>query len=138
MTPPTPAPSPEHCTLTVLYVEDDAVNVALMRYVMELRPQVQLEVATDGLAGVEAATRLLPDLILLDMDLPLLSGMGVLGRLKADPRTAHIPCVAVSANSQATDIQAAMDGGVRAYMVKPFPLANMLALVDSLLPLGAA
>jgi CheY-like chemotaxis protein len=134
MTPPPPEPQPAGVPLKVLYVEDDAINIELMRYVMELRPQVHLEIATDGLAGVAAAMRIVPDLVLLDMDLPLLNGTGVLQALRADPRLAQVPCVAVSANSVPSDIQAAMDAGFKAYFVKPFAVGRMLALVDSLLP----
>jgi len=123
--------------LRVLYVEDDPVNIELMRFVMELRPQVHLEVATDGLAGVAAAQHFDPELVLLDMNLPLLGGLGVLGQLKSNPKTAKIPCVAVSANSLPADIQAAMDAGMQAYMVKPFAISSMLALVDSMSPAGA-
>ena len=134
MTPPPSAQQPVGVLLKVLYVEDDAINIELMRYLMELRPQVHLEIATDGLAGVAAAMRILPDLVLLDMDLPLLNGTGVLQALRADWRLAHTPCVAVSANSMPLDIQAAMDAGFTDYVVKPFALGRVLALVDSLLP----
>ena len=138
MTPPTSAGRPAGTLLKVLYVEDDAVNIELMRYVMELRPQVHLEIATDGLAGVASALRMLPDLVLLDMDLPELSGLEVLARLQGNQRTAHIPCVAVSANSLPSSIQQALDAGIKAYIVKPFPLARMLGLIDSMLATVAA
>jgi CheY-like chemotaxis protein len=134
---PSQQPQPAHTTLRVLYVEDDAVNIELMRYVMELRPQVQLEVATDGLAGVEAALRFRPNLVLLDMDLPLLSGLGVLRRLQAEPLTAHIPCVAVSANSLPADIGTALAAGFKAYLVKPFAISRMLEMVDAVLQHGS-
>lgn len=133
MTPPAPAPQPAGTLLKVLYVEDDAINIELMRYVMELRPQVHLEIATDGLAGVAAAMRVLPDLVLLDMDLPLLNGTGVLRALQADPRLAAVPCVAVSANSVPSDIQAALEAGFKAYFTKPFAVGRVLALIDGLL-----
>jgi len=79
----------------VLYVEDNPVNVELMRAALALRGQLKVEVATDGQAGLEMARTLRPDLVLLDMDLPVMDGLTVLRHLRADPALARVPCAAV-------------------------------------------
>ncbi len=117
----------------VLYVEDNPVNVELMRAALALRPQVRLEVATDGEAGLAATRRLRPDLVLLDMGLPLMDGPHVFAHLRADPALARIPCVAVSANAMDTDIQRALDAGFTDYIVKPFTLPRMPDLLDRMM-----
>ncbi|MBW8827926.1 MAG: response regulator [Burkholderiales bacterium] len=117
----------------VLCVEDNPVNVELIRATLALRDQVRLEVATDGQEGLEAAHRLQPDLVLLDMGLPVLDGLAVLAHLRADPTLARIPCVAVSANAMPSDIQQALDAGFNDYIVKPFAVASMLQLLDRIM-----
>jgi len=117
----------------VLYVEDNPVNVELMRAALALRGQVQVEVATDGQAGLEMARALRPDLVLMDMGLPIMDGLTVLRRLQADPVTARVPCVAVSANALDADIRQALDAGFKDYIVKPFVLHRLLALLDDMI-----
>jgi CheY-like chemotaxis protein len=117
---------------TLLYVEDNPVNQTLMRLVIAERNGVKLELAADGVAGVEAAHALHPDLVLLDLNLPRLDGYGVLARLRADPALALIPCVAVSANAMPTEVRRALDAGFADYLTKPFEVDNVLALVDRL------
>ncbi|MBW8831204.1 MAG: response regulator [Burkholderiales bacterium] len=105
----------------------------LIRATLALRDQVRLEVATDGKEGLEVARRVQPDLVLLDMSLPILDGPAVLARLRADPTLAQIPCVAVSANAMPSDIQQALDAGFNDYIVKPFAVASMLKLLDCIM-----
>lgn len=114
----------------VLYVEDNPVNVELMRAALAFRNEVKVEVATDGKAGLEMARALRPDLILLDMGLPVMDGPAVLAHLREDPDLAKIPCVAVSANAMDTDIRRALDAGFSDYVVKPFALPRLLAMLD--------
>ena len=115
----------------MLYVEDNVVNVEVMRAALALREQVRVEVAADGRAGLEMARALQPDLVLLDMGLPVMDGPTVLRHLRADPALARIPCVAVSANALDADIRQALDAGFDDYIVKPFTLHRLLALLDS-------
>lgn len=117
---------------TVLYIEDNRLNAALMRHAMAQRQGVTLELAVDGQAGLEAARRLIPDLLLLDMGLPLISGPLVLEQLRADPVLAEIPCVAISANAMQADIQRALDAGCCDYITKPYSIDRVLDWVDRL------
>jgi hypothetical protein len=114
----------------VLYVEDNPVNVELMRATMALRPHVRLDIATDGCEGLDAARLTRPDLVLLDMGLPVLDGPAVLARMRADPDLACMPCVAVSANAMPSDIRQALDAGFDDYIVKPFAVDVLLKMLD--------
>jgi CheY-like chemotaxis protein/anti-sigma regulatory factor (Ser/Thr protein kinase) len=123
-------------SFVVLYVEDIPINVELMRAALALRQQVRIEIAVDGPSGLEMTRRLRPDLVLLDMGLPGMDGPAVLAQLRADPDLARIPCVAVSANAMDTDVKAALDAGFIDYIVKPFPLPRLLALLDRMMASG--
>ena len=116
----------------VLYVEDNAANALLMQAMLSLRPDLQLEVAVDGPAGLAAALRERPDLVLLDLDLPGMSGHEVLQRLRADARSADIPCVAVSANALSQEIQRAQRAGFADYLTKPFTVTKLFRAIDAL------
>ncbi len=117
----------------VHYIEDNETNVEVMRGILAQRQQVQMEVSmtgADGLAGVRAR---LPHLILLDMHLPDLHGLELLARLKADPATATIPVVVVSADATAQQVDAALDAGAVRYLTKPVAVNELLATIDDLL-----
>ena len=117
--------------MLLLYVEDNPANVTLMQQALQLRPGVRLEIAIDGEAGLNAVRRLQPDLVLLDLDLPRLHGFEVLRQLRADPATARIPCVAVSANAMGQHLQRAAEEGFADYLTKPFDLGKLYSLIDS-------
>ena len=114
----------------VLYVEDNRLNATVMRHAMKRLAGVQLEIATDGQAGLDRARQLQPDLVLLDMNLPLLNGTEVLQRLRADSALADTPCVAVSANAVPGDIASALAAGFDDYVTKPFSITRLLGLVE--------
>jgi signal transduction histidine kinase len=113
----------------VLYVEDNPVNQILMREMLRLLPGVELHVDADGPAALARAAHWQPQLVLLDLDLPGMSGIELLGRLRADPATAAIPCVAVSAFALGPEIQHALDHGCVAYLTKPFELAQLYEVI---------
>ncbi len=122
----------EHKPFVVVYVEDNRLNVMVMRHAIKRLPGVHLEVAIDGGTGLALAQRLRPDLLLLDMNMPVLSGTEVMLRVRADPTLATLTCVAVSANSLPEDIERAMSAGFDDYITKPFAVARVLDLVDRL------
>jgi len=126
---PTPMPA---TTLPrrVLYVEDNPVNQILMREMLRLQPGVELHVEADGMAALARAAQWQPQLALLDLDLPGMSGIELLGRLRADPATAAIPCVAVSAFALGPEIQHALDNGCVAYLTKPFEMAQLYEVIE--------
>jgi PAS domain S-box-containing protein len=117
----------------VHYVEDNETNVEVMRGILAQRPQVLMEVSVTGAEAQPAIRRSLPDLVLLDMHLPDLSGQELLQRLKADPATAGIPIVVVSADATAAQIDAALQAGASLYLTKPVSVSELLAAVDEVL-----
>ena len=117
----------------VRYIEDNETNVEVMRGVLALRPQVQMEVSVAGLDGLAAVRAELPHLILLDMHLPDISGLELLRHFKADTATAGVPVIAVSADATAQQIDAALDAGAVRYLTKPVDVTALLAAVDDLL-----
>ena len=118
---------------TVLYVEDDTANVTLVRHILSRRPGVQFLAATRGGDGIGLAQTHRPSLILLDIHLPDMHGREVFRRLRADPRTADIPVIIVSASAMPSDIEQLLKEGVSGYLTKPFDLARFLAAVDEYL-----
>jgi hypothetical protein len=133
---PAPAPSPlaaGHACRPgrLLYIEDNPVNVLLVRELIALRPALTLQVAIDGASGVELARTLLPDLVLVDMQLPDFDGHEVLRRLRADPATAALPCVALSANAMPDDIERALHAGFADYWTKPLDLKGFMDALDA-------
>jgi PAS domain S-box-containing protein len=117
----------------VHYVEDNETNVEVMRGILSQRPQVQMDVSTTGLDGLAAIRQRRPDLVLLDMHLPDISGLELLRHLKSDPSTAGIVVVAVSADATAKQISAALEAGAERYLTKPVSVHELLAVVDEYL-----
>ena len=118
---------------TVLHVEDNEYNRKIVRQLLSRTPYRLLE-AADGEEGLAVAQRELPDLILMDVQLPKLSGLDATRRLRADPRTAHIPLVVVTSFALSGDGQRALDAGASAYLAKPYSPRDLLALIRKLLP----
>ena len=125
---PSPPPAP-HARHRVLYIEDNPVNALIISELVARRTDVALQIAVDGTHGVQQAQALLPDLILLDMQLPDFDGFEVLRRLQASPLTARIPCIALSANAMPADIERALKAGMADYWTKPL---DFKAFMDSL------
>ena len=116
----------------LLYIEDNAVNVLIVSELVAMRPGLTLDVASDGESGVTRAGQLQPDLVLVDMQLPGIDGHEVLRRLRSDPRTAHIPCIALSANAMPQDIERALHDGFADYWTKPLDFKAFMASLDAL------
>ena len=115
---------------TVLYAEDNKVNVALIRQVLALRPACRLLVAYSGAEAIELARRHLPDLLLLDMHLGDMSGFDVAQALEQDPATAGIPRVALSADAMPDTMHRAKATGFAAYLTKPLDVMALLRCLD--------
>jgi two-component system, cell cycle response regulator DivK len=116
----------------VLYVEDNDDNVYMLQNRLERRGHAVL-VARDGRAGVEAARAELPDLILLDLGLPVIDGWEAARLLKADGRTRAIPVIALSAHAMAGDRAHALEAGCDDYDTKPVDFARLLVRIEALL-----
>ena len=123
----------EYHRRVVHYVEDNETNVEVMRGILAQRPQVQMEVSITGLDGLAAVRSRRPDLILLDMHLPDISGLELLRHLKGDPYTTNIPIVVVSADALAQQIADALEAGAERYLTKPVSVGELLAVIDDLL-----
>ena len=130
-----PAP-PAHIALAplkLLYVEDNPSNVELLRQVLRLRPAWTLDVAEDGLAGLARLRRGGYDAGIIDIDLPGIDGVELCRRLKAEPGTAALPLLALSANAMPAEVRRAMAAGFEAYVTKPIDVATLLRQLDHLL-----
>jgi PAS domain S-box-containing protein len=117
----------------LLYIEDNLANVSLIETILAGRPQVTLVTALQGRLGLDLARQHGADLILLDLHLPDLPGDEVLSRLRADPRTANIPVVVISADATPGRIDRLMEAGARAYLTKPLDVDQFLDVVDGIL-----
>ncbi len=116
----------------LLYIEDNPVNLLIVQELLAQRPDLQLDTAGDGLGGVELARRTRPALILVDMQLPDIDGHEVLRRLRADPATAGIPCISLSANAMPDDIQRALQAGFADYWTKPLDLRAFMRSLEAI------
>ncbi len=114
----------------VLAVEDNDTNVEILRAMLALRPQIDVIVAGTGGQGLLLARTQGPDLVLLDLDLPDIDGIEVLRRLRADPATASLPVIVVSAHAQAELMNAALEAGANDYVAKPLEVKALLHAVD--------
>lgn len=118
---------------TVLYVEDNPSNVALMRHVVAALGPLRLHVAETGHDGLVLAQDLAPDVIILDIALPDIDGFAVKAALAADPRTAGIPVLALSAGAMPADLRRGREAGFAAYLTKPLVIPALArALADVL------
>jgi two-component system cell cycle response regulator DivK len=118
---------------TVLYVEDNEYNLKIVRQLLG-RTSYRLIEAVDGQLGVETALRELPDLILMDIQLPKLSGLDATRRLRADPKTAAIPIIVITSFALSGDDQKAKDAGASAYLAKPYSPRELLQMIRKLVP----
>lgn len=114
----------------VLYIEDNAANIRLVERVFGRRPGVQLLTENEGGAGIARARREAPDLVLIDLHLPDMSGEDVLRHLWEDPATRMIPIAVLSADATPFQVKRLLAAGATAYLTKPLDLGALLRLVD--------
>jgi PAS domain S-box-containing protein len=125
-----PLGAPQH---TVLYVEDNPANLELVELIMARRTDLRLLGAADASVGIEFARVYRPEVILMDINLPGISGVEAMKILRADPTTAHIPIIALSANAVPRDIARAMAAGFFNYITKPIKVTQFLEVLDQAL-----
>jgi len=118
---------------TILYVEDNEFNLKIVRQLLG-RTSYRLIEATDGEMGVATALKEVPDLILMDVQLPKLSGLDATRRLRADPKTARIPIIVITSFALSGDDQKAKDAGASAYLAKPYSPRELLEMVRRFAP----
>ena len=122
---------------TLLYVEDNPANLALVEALVARRADMRLLTATDGHRGIAMACAARPDVILMDIHLPGLSGTEALRILADDPATAHIPVIALSANAMPRDIDAGLKAGFFRYLTKPIKVVETMESLDLALRLAS-
>jgi len=115
---------------TLLYVEDNPANLMLVEDLIARRPDVRFLSARDGNRGVEIARASLPDVILMDINLPGISGVDALRILALDPKTSHIPVIALSANAGPRDIAKGLEAGFFRYLTKPIKVPEFMETLE--------
>ena len=119
---------------SVLYIEDNPANLRLVEQILDCIPDLHVWSAPDPLLGLELAMEHLPDLILLDINLPGMDGYAVLKHLRERDETREIPVVAISANAMPKDLEKGKDAGFDGYITKPVNVKELLSVVESKLP----
>jgi CheY-like chemotaxis protein len=117
---------------TILVADDDPDILNIVAVSLETQGYVVLK-AANGREAVDQAKENHPDLILLDMMMPIMSGYEAVAQLKSDPATAEIPVIGLSAKAMATDIELASGIGIDGYITKPFRIAQVLSVVEGYL-----
>lgn len=116
----------------LLLVEDNEMNRDMLSRRL-IKKGFEVEIAVDGQEGVDKAKSVSPDLILMDLSLPVLDGWGATRALKDNPGTAKIPVIALTAHAMAGDREKAMDAGADEYDTKPIDLKRLLGKINSFL-----
>jgi CheY-like chemotaxis protein len=122
---------------TLLYVEDNPANLTLVEQLIARRSDLKLLSAINGHLGIQLARAYRPDVILMDINLPGISGFGALKILHADPATSHIPVIALSANAVPRDIEKGMEAGFFRYLTKPIKVEEFMDALNIALQYAA-
>jgi len=115
----------------LLYIEDNPANMQLVERLIERRPDIKLLTAVNGSLGIEQARSCQPDVILMDINLPGISGIDALKIMREDPSTAHIPIVAISANAMLRDIELGIEMGFFRYLTKPIIVEEFMETLNA-------
>ena len=121
---------------TLLYVEDNPANLKLIEQLIARRPDIRLLTARDGNTGIQLARANQPALILMDINLPGISGIEALKILREDPATTHIPVIALSANAMPRDIEKGLQAGFFRYLTKPIKVPEFMETIEVALRFG--
>jgi CheY-like chemotaxis protein len=115
---------------TLLYIEDNPANLKLVAQIIARHPDIHLLTAVNGNSGIETACLSQPDVILMDINLPGINGFEALDFLRANPATAHIPVIAISANAMPHDIERGLKAGFFRYIIKPIKVSRFMEALD--------
>ena len=116
---------------TLLYVEDNPANMKMVKQLIARYPDIRLETAVNGTLGIKLARTIQPDVILMDINLPGISGLEALKILLETPTTAHIPVVALSANAMPRDIEKGLEAGFFRYITKPIKVKEFMETINA-------
>ena len=117
----------------ILYIDDNASNIILVKKIIEGVTSYSFISATDAITGLALAEEQLPNLILMDINMPGMDGFSALGELQNNKATQHIPVVAVSGNATNEDIAKGQSAGFHSYIAKPFKVKMMVDIFDEIL-----
>jgi CheY-like chemotaxis protein len=131
-----PEPSLDARERTLLYVEDNPANLQLVEELIGRFPNLNLVTAVSGVLGIEQARAVQPQVILMDINLPGISGIKAMKILRDDPGTAHIPVIALSANAMPRDIEKGLEAGFCRYLTKPINIKELMASLNETLDLA--
>ena len=133
---------PEHAAgerrRTLLYVEDNPANLMVVEQLVARFPDLTLMTAVNATVGIKIARAIQPEVILMDINLPGISGITALKILREDPATAHIPIVAVSANAMPRDIKRGLEEGFFRYLTKPIRVKEFMEVLNEALEFAGA
>lgn len=118
---------------TILYIEDNQANLTLLERVIGLMDGVRMVPGTSGEEGLDLVEQVKPDLILLDINLPGISGLEVLHSLKGMPHTSAIPVIALTASASNAELEEGLEAGFNEYLTKPFHVKDFLEIVKGYL-----
>ncbi|MEO6422510.1 MAG: PAS domain S-box protein [Candidatus Nitrotoga sp.] len=121
---------------TLMYIEDNPASLSLIEHIIEGRPGIRLLSAMNGNVGIELAITHLPDVILMDINLPGINGVEVIKNLRGNPSTKHMPVIALSAEVNPDGIENAIEAGVFRYLTKPLNLDDFLNAIDEALKMS--
>jgi signal transduction histidine kinase/ActR/RegA family two-component response regulator len=118
---------------TLLYVEDNASNLMLVELIIKTRPDIKFLSAPQAQTGIDLAREHMPDLILMDINMPELDGLTAMKNLQKFEETRHIPIIAVSANAMESEIKNGLEAGFKGYITKPFNIPKLFMEIDRFL-----
>ncbi|RME06400.1 MAG: response regulator [Anaerolineae bacterium] len=116
----------------ILIIEDDSDNTALLRLLLE-RQGYQVSLALNGEQGLQKVRSLYPDLVVLDLDMPVMDGWSVLREIKTDTHIRHIPVIVVTAHLMPDEKETVLQAGASGYVLKPFSVQGLVGEVERLL-----
>ena len=125
------APAPQAAGLhTLLYIEDNGADLKLVEKIIARQRDIRLLAAVQGKSGIETARILKPDVIMMDINLPDINGFKALEVLRSDPVTAHIPVIALSANTMPLNIETGLEAGFFCYLTKPIRIDDFMNAIN--------